>query len=289
MTNLLILASFAIGGVQPTWQGAYPAPVISAYTGTGAMAPAIPAGGIRSRGALLGNLDRDGDERLGPQELPERLLRVFHKADLNNDGFLDAAEIELGRTRISQQARKLENLRLDRRRGELVGGGGRGGVRRLDRLERRMPEAVPAAASAMVNPYPSVPPAAPENPATAAGVPVPSASGPSTPSPTPASFPASPVPQGAAKGARGRGGEGGLPTAEQILANLDRNGDGLVDTGEAVDQLAENFARLDKDKSGGLDRDEIDRGLRLARLFGIKPKVDPRTYQRPASGSPRAN
>ena len=71
-----------------------------------------------------------------------------------------------------------------------------------------------------------------------------------------------------------------LPTAEQILDNLDLNEDGLLDRDEAVDQLAANFDRLDKNHDGKLDPDEIRRGLLLARMFGIKPKQDPRQYQK---------
>lgn len=70
-----------------------------------------------------------------------------------------------------------------------------------------------------------------------------------------------------------------LPSAEAILENLDKNGNGQLDRDEAVDQLADNFPRLDRNRDNMLSLQEIKRGLFLARMLGIKPKQDPRTYQ----------
>lgn len=72
----------------------------------------------------------------------------------------------------------------------------------------------------------------------------------------------------------------GYPEPEEIIENLDRNGNGMVDRDEAVDQLADRFGSIDKDGNGALDLQELQRALRLARLFGIKPKVDPNQYRK---------
>ena len=64
-----------------------------------------------------------------------------------------------------------------------------------------------------------------------------------------------------------------------MIANLDDDGDGHLNETEAVDQLAKNFKTLDRNRDGKLSREEIDRGLRLARLFGIKPLKPPETYR----------
>lgn len=70
-----------------------------------------------------------------------------------------------------------------------------------------------------------------------------------------------------------------MPDAPTILKHLDKNGNGQLDRDEAVDQLADNFARLDKNGDGMLNEQEIKRGLFLARLLGIRPKQDPRSYR----------
>lgn len=75
------------------------------------------------------------------------------------------------------------------------------------------------------------------------------------------------------------GSGGGLPDAESILLHLDKNGNGQLDRSEAVDQLADNFDKLDRDRDNMLSDKEIKRGLFLARMLGIKPKRDPNTYR----------
>jgi hypothetical protein len=70
-----------------------------------------------------------------------------------------------------------------------------------------------------------------------------------------------------------------LPDAESILEHLDKNGNGQLDRSEAVDQLADNFDRLDKNRDNMLSDKEIKRGLFLARMLGIKPKQDPNNYR----------
>lgn len=77
-----------------------------------------------------------------------------------------------------------------------------------------------------------------------------------------------------------------FPPAADIVRELDKNQNGFVERDEAVDQLAENFTRIDRDKSGHLSVDEIDRGLKLARLFGIKPKPSS-AYQQHKSSNKR--
>jgi hypothetical protein len=91
--------------------------------------------------------------------------------------------------------------------------------------------------------------------------------------------PPSPLPPGAQKG-------DGLPDAASIMENLDKNHDGVLEPSETVDRLAQNFKMLDKDKSGTLDKSEIERGLRLARMFGVKPERNPLEYK--AKSAPAA-
>ena len=59
----------------------------------------------------------------------------------------------------------------------------------------------------------------------------------------------------------------------------DTDGNGQLDRSEAVDQLADNFDRLDRNRDGMLSEQEIRKGLALAKMFGIKPKKDPRNYE----------
>lgn len=98
-----------------------------------------------------------------------------------------------------------------------------------------------------------------------------------TPAPTPKKSTAPPSSSAPAKG--GGVGPDGMPDAPTILQHLDKNGNGQLDRNEAVDQLADNFDRLDRNRDGMLSEQEIKRGLALARMFGIKPKQDPRAYR----------
>src|SRR5262249_8665407 len=79
-----------------------------------------------------------------------------------------------------------------------------------------------------------------------------------------------------------------LPTADQIIAALDKDGDGQISESEAVDQLAKNFKLLDLNKDGKLSKAEIERGLRLSKLFGIKPIRPPQSYRPDAASKPTA-
>lgn len=100
---------------------------------------------------------------------------------------------------------------------------------------------------------------------------------PVTPAPTPKK---STSPSASSTPATGGGiGPDGMPDAATILQHLDKNGNGQLDRSEAVDQLADNFNRLDRNRDGMLSEQEIKRGLALARMFGIKPKQDPRAYR----------
>lgn len=97
--------------------------------------------------------------------------------------------------------------------------------------------------------------------------------------PTPAPKKSTP-PSASSAPAKGGGlGPDGMPDAATILQHLDKNGNGQLDRNEAVDQLADNFDRLDRNRDGMLSEQEIKRGLALARMFGIKPKQDPRAYR----------
>lgn len=213
--------------------------------------------------------DADGDGRVSKDEIPHRLLKKFEKADENRDGFLDARELLYGRTKVSAEARKTENLRLAGGRLAPRGRAGEAVLAASAQLHRQ---------AAQTDPDARIPisPAPVNDPFERQAVPNPAEPG----AVAPAALPPT--------GARKRGGDG-LPTAEQVMANLDKDGNGVLDPSEAVDRLARNFAMLDKDKSGTLDREEVERGLRLARIFGVKPDKDPRTYQRvPTSGDASA-
>jgi Ca2+-binding EF-hand superfamily protein len=82
-----------------------------------------------------------------------------------------------------------------------------------------------------------------------------------------------------------RNDKDGYPSPDEILENLDRNRNGVVDRNEAVDKLVDNFDRIDRNRDGGLDYDELDRSLRLAKLLGIKPSIDPNKYRKSNSSS----
>ena len=76
--------------------------------------PGGPGGGPDMSGDLVNRMlafDKNKDEKLSPDELPERLKGLMDRADTNKDGFLDRAE-------LTAQAR----------RQGAQGKGGRGGV-----------------------------------------------------------------------------------------------------------------------------------------------------------------
>lgn len=144
-------------------------------------------------------------------------------------------------------------------------------------------------------------PAAPPKPSTAVAPPV--AAGNGLPRQTPAAAPpvvaqpnragqggpAYPNPAANSRPGRrdNRNDKDGYPSPDEILENLDRNRNGLVDRHEAVDKLVDNFDRIDRNRDGGLDHDELDRSLRLAKLLGIKPSIDPNKYRK-SNSSPAA-
>lgn len=240
------------------------------------IAPAAEPPSVEPRHIFLRYLDRDRDRRLSSQEIPQKLQRAFTKTDANGDGYLDENEILYASTRIGQQARKLENLKVTRD-GQLAARGPGNeilvttGVRLLGRLDTNGDHELQSTEIGAAV-------ASPATLAQAAASAATEAVDAQRSSQSLAADADSPNPASSSKEE--------LPTAEQILENLDRNSDGVVDPSEAVDQLADNFQRLDKDKSGGLDLFEIDRGLRLARLFGIKPKKDPKQYQKATPAPP---
>jgi hypothetical protein len=87
------------------------------------------------------------------------------------------------------------------------------------------------------------------------------------------------APTDAAQPVASKGGGEFMPSAETILEHLDKNRNGQLDRSEAVDQLLANFDKLDRDKDNMLSDKEIKRGLFFAKMLGIKPKQDPRTYR----------
>lgn len=256
--------------------------------------------------AFVRQFDRNGDGRLSAVELAEsKYARRFIKTDSNQDGFLDAREILQGKTKISRHARADEGMPRWGRGGlneEGRAGQGRGLARIIPKFGRRQPSPNSSVGSnpAMqpTTPIPELPP-----PFPAGELPTAAPMGELPPMPTPAlapsegklprgsvSFPESnlrtpPVPpvsnprhSGEPAGKSDLSPDG-LPTAKGILRNLDRNGNGQIDRSEAVDRLAENFPSIDRDKNGMLSEAELERALRLARMFGIKPTIDPRKYK----------
>ena len=256
---------------------------------------------VLPRHLFLRQHDVNLDGRLEPAELERRFARHFALADANGDGFLDANEILLDRHNIGKAARRMEGLDLDRD-GHLISRADRAPVPITD-IARGVLDAIDAARSGGTIEAPGVsitfsrsgPGAAP--PVHDATAPNALPMRPATPTiPPPPVIPTPPtVPSPKAQTGQGALAQppakklDDLPNAEQIIANLDKDGDGMISESEAVDQLAKNFKALDKNHDGKLSKEEIDRGLRLARLFGIKPMQPPQTYKNDkASGAPKA-
>jgi Ca2+-binding EF-hand superfamily protein len=267
---------------------------------------------------FLRHFDADGNGKLDPSELKRRFVKGFSKADRNGDGFLDAQEILYDQHALGRTARRMEELDLDKAGNLVRKGSGsqdripvseiaRGVLQTVDRNgdgvivgpeigETIRMELIPRIKNGIqaglnppsVAPSPEIQPPVPSHdPSTVPSpgvkspppIPMPATVAPSVEAPSSSKTDGQPHQSGAgrAKKKAGKGG-GDLPSAEDMLAHLDRNGDGVLDPNEAVDQLAKNFKMLDKDKSGTLSKEEIERGLRLARMFGIKPMKPPTEY-----------
>lgn len=292
------------------------------------VAPAVmPEPRLATHHAFLLHFDKDRNGVLTLEEIPEPLRRKFDRADLNRDGKLDARELLVGPTKISREARKIEDLHVTRQGLTKKGPTGaeqqvlfRVGTEILHRLDRNGdgyadaselgtilqqpgvlfgdarnaaaaavaeagtqsfgPGSSPNSSAALATPSPFavMPPAGGiGNPAVAPsvdrGTPVASRST------TPISSPSAAAPPNPGPVAPTAAGSAPLPDAATILKHLDKNGNGQLDRDEAVDQLADNFQRLDKNRDNMLSEQEIKRGLLLARMFGIKPKQDPLTYK----------
>ena len=229
--------------------------------------PAVVAHPTAPMTLLVAN-DRDRDGYLSPAEMPPALLRRFAATDADRDGRLSPREIYYARTPVGRTARGMDGLKLtllgrrlvsraDGRTvmslpGEVVQAGGRPN---LQPVVRAVADAVADAAAQpeTASPWPlSLPPLAPALP-------------PSAPVPTPSALPPAEPPAPNIPGAP----PAGPVTAEFILQHLDVDGDGLVAAGESPPVLADRFRMLDKNKDGGLDLKEIQRGLKLARMFGM--------------------
>lgn len=261
-------------------------------------APATPTtpAAVEPAHSFLRQYDHDGDQQLAFHEVPEPLRRAFVATDQDRDGLLSAGEILYARSRIGRAARRMEELRLTGghlearpSRGTLAGGGaprpgpfarGQGA-----QVQPQVPGYVsPPNATDFPTQLPPAPP--PTTPVVAAneGTPYVTGEGGIAPAVAPANSAPAPAHENAlaAPTAEPAIATDGLPSVDAMIAKLDRNGDGVIDSTEAVDQLADRFRAIDKDRNGVLDRVELDRALRLARLFGIKPKTDlKKTYGDP--------
>lgn len=266
--------------------------------------PAPPVRTATVRHAFLRQHDINGDGRLSPGELERRFAKQFAFADLNGDGFLDAAEILHDRRAVGKSARRLEGLDLDRE-GRLVFKGdkppipiadiARGVIDALDPNRdgfiegREVGDAVQREVLPRINarisggeiaPPPEAPMPSPNPSPMLNALPTRPGSPPPPPLPTQSPVEKSPAPAAPPTGQGGAGAKkDGLPSAEAMIANLDDDGDGQLSESEAVDQLAKNFKTLDRNRDGKLNKEEIDRGLRLARMFGIKPMKPPESYK----------
>lgn len=262
------------------------------------------------RNLFLKHYDRNGDGVLSPDELPRGLVKKFGQTDTNRDGLLDANEILHARNKLGRDARRMEGLVLDdagnlvvRQEGTGEGAGqalakiaaalqlldtNNDGVVDIDEIKvvLRNPELVAAFLKQQnggngAGRPPAGAPAQPAAPATDSR---------SDELEKPAALD-KPLPQEKS----GLGADGLPNSAEGIIKALDKNKNGVVDRDEAVDQLAKNFALLDRDHNGSLDYAEIDRALKLARLLGVKPTTDLNRYRPkkpgetgPASSTPPA-
>lgn len=314
MNGVLVNVVFLIGiGQEPRFDpdplASRPAP--ARHVAPPVMSRSAPTAPI-AQNFFLRTYDRNGDGRLATYELPLKFDRRFDRADANGDGFLDPAEILGDRGRIGQLARRMEEMKLDRD-GKLHPKG-RGGspvdvlilaVEAMNRLDTnndgyvdlveiqvglrqppfgpgstvdRQPSLLAPVTSAGPAPADNAP-GRPSSPATNGNT-VPGASENSRvtqATPQPADRPMQPP----------RITADGYPTVDAILDHLDKNQNGVIDRTEAVDKLADNFKRVDKNNDGRLDPGEIDRALRLARMLGIKPSMDPRMYSNDAgAGAP---
>jgi Ca2+-binding EF-hand superfamily protein len=71
----------------------------------------------------LMNHDKDGDGKVSKEELPERMQRMFDRADTNADGFIDQAEAtqfaeEMGKRGGQKKAGEKRSKKSRRSRGE---------------------------------------------------------------------------------------------------------------------------------------------------------------------------
>jgi hypothetical protein len=267
--------------------------------------PPPPVRTATVRHAFLRQHDINGDGRLSPGELERRFAKQFVMADVNGDGFLDAAEILYDRRAVGKAARRLEGLELDRENRLVFKGDkppipiadiARGVIDALDPNRdgfiegREVGDAVQREVLPRINarigggeiaPPPDAPLPSTNTSPMPNALPTRQGDPPSAPMPTQSPVEKSPAPamQSTGQGGAGATKKDGLPTAEAMIANLDDDGDGQLSESEAVDQLAKNFKTLDRNRDGKLNKEEIDRGLRLARLFGIKPMKPPESYK----------
>jgi Ca2+-binding EF-hand superfamily protein len=251
---------------------------------------------------FLEQYDRNRDGVLSLAELPKRLARRFEECDRNKNGLLEPDEILFAKNRIGRAARKVENLKLDgpetliakgpELKDDQVRQAALTALRRLDLNQDgfielgEVRQAFQLVGPMLQNGLNGVVAADAEAPEALPDTPTPSIGGngghaPATPTPTtPNATTANPIPANppTADSRKGKKKTGDalddLPPPAEIVTALDKNQNGLVDRDEAVDRLADNFNALDKDKNGGLDAAEIERGFRLARMFGIKPKFN---------------
>lgn len=97
------------------WDPADPPKPESYVESFGSHAHGAPKGAKKKRGgfaAMILRSDKNGDGKVGRDEMPQRMKRIFARVDLNNDGLLDRQEID----KMAESFRKRrENSRADSR------------------------------------------------------------------------------------------------------------------------------------------------------------------------------
>ena len=289
IVELLLAGTFAQEPPAPPARVPPPDPVPApvAPSAPRAVAPNPPAGMPEIKNVFLLGFDRNGDGFLSIDELPRRLQRKFAAADTNHDGMLDAAEILHDRGPIGKEARKADGLELDAAGKLVAAGAGQGGKPKFGEIAKAvlqqadtdgdgkvsprelgamfkniiLPHAREKLADALRGKKPDTEAPPEQGMEQGTALAPPAVAGKQAPEPRATAPLAKPVPPKK---------DDGYPTPAEIIAALDKDGDGMISESEAVDQLKKNFKTIDKNRDGKLDAAELEAAIRLAKLLGIK-------------------